>query len=76
MAQKQASITYRSDQPVRKPECIINEYGPFTRGTCLFRFVRIRRLVHLLEIITDMECAVERAKVSGVCGHIDLIIDG
>lgn len=31
--------------------------------------------MHLLEIITDVECAIERAKVSSVCGDIDLVID-
>ena len=32
--------------------------------------------MHFLEIITDVKCAIELAKVSSVCGYIDLIIDG
>lgn len=68
--------TYRSDQPVCKPSCVINKYRPFTWGACFFWFVRIRRLVHLLEIVTDVKSAIKRAKFSSVCGHIDLIFDG
>jgi hypothetical protein len=71
-----SSNTYRSNQKVCKPKCVINEYGSFTRGTCFLGLVRIRRLVHLLEIITDVECTVERANISRVCCRIDLIVNG
>lgn len=71
-----SSNTYRSDQKVCKPKRVINEYRSFARGTCFLGLVRIRRLVHLLEIITDVECTVERANISRVCCRIDLIVNG
>lgn len=69
------TCTYRSNKDVCKPDCIIDEYGPFGGRARQLGLVRIWRLTHLLKIIANVESAIERAKVASVGCGVDLIVN-
>lgn len=67
--------TYWGDYEVYEQRLVVDKDWPTDWGACHVRLTRTGRLMHLLEVFTDVETALERARVSVVGRRINLVGD-